>query len=113
MADQHQVNSIIATAICDAGNDQPDHRMDPEEAKQIAKCIIEALTDAGVQIVPRQPKLLVPHAQVSDADGSCLTGRLFLRRLLGRFLCSFFGHLFSRLSWSLCSLGDLLRRFFN
>ena len=52
MADQHQVNSIIATAICDAGNDQPDHRMDPEEAKQIAKCIIEALTDAGVQIVP-------------------------------------------------------------
>jgi len=26
--------------------------MDPEEAKQIAKCIIEALTDAGVQIVP-------------------------------------------------------------
>jgi hypothetical protein len=26
--------------------------MDPEEAKQIAKCIIEALTDAGLQIVP-------------------------------------------------------------
>jgi hypothetical protein len=52
MADQHQVNSIIATAICDAGNDHPGHRMDPEEAKQIAKCIIEALTDAGLQIVP-------------------------------------------------------------
>ena len=26
--------------------------MDPEEAKQIAKCIVEALTDAGLQIVP-------------------------------------------------------------
>jgi hypothetical protein len=52
MADQHQVNSIIAEAICDAGNDHPGHRMDPEEAKQIAKCIIEALTDAGLQIVP-------------------------------------------------------------
>jgi hypothetical protein len=26
--------------------------MDPEEAKQIAKCIIEALTDAGLQVVP-------------------------------------------------------------
>jgi hypothetical protein len=52
MADQHQVNSIIATAICDARNDHPDQRMDPEEAKQIAKCIIEALTEAGLQIVP-------------------------------------------------------------
>jgi hypothetical protein len=26
--------------------------MDPGEAKQIAKCIIEVLTDAGLQIVP-------------------------------------------------------------
>ena len=49
MADQHQVNSIIATAICDSRNDHPDHRMDPEEAKQIAKCIIEALTEAELQ----------------------------------------------------------------
>jgi hypothetical protein len=52
MADQHQVNSIIATAICDARKDHPDHRMNPDEAKQIAKCIIEALSDAGLQIVP-------------------------------------------------------------
>ena len=52
MADQHQVNSIIATAICDARKDHPEHRMKPDEAKQIAKCIIEALTDAGLQIVP-------------------------------------------------------------
>jgi hypothetical protein len=52
MADQHQVNSIVATAICDARKEDPDHRMDPEEAEQIAKCILEALTDAGLQIVP-------------------------------------------------------------
>lgn len=26
--------------------------MDPEEAKQIAKCIVEALSDARFQIVP-------------------------------------------------------------
>jgi hypothetical protein len=52
MADQHQVNSIVATAICDARKEDPDHRMDPEKAKQIAKCIVEALTDAGLQIVP-------------------------------------------------------------
>jgi hypothetical protein len=52
MADPHQVISIRATAICDVRKDHPDDRMDPEEAKQIAKCIVEALTDAGLQIVP-------------------------------------------------------------
>jgi hypothetical protein len=52
MTDQHQVHSIIATAICDALKQDPDHRMDAEEAKQIAKCIIEALSDAGLQIAP-------------------------------------------------------------
>jgi len=38
--------------ICDALKDQPDHWIDPEEAKQIANCLLEALTDAGLQIVP-------------------------------------------------------------
>jgi hypothetical protein len=52
MADPHQAISIMATAICDVRKDPPDYRMDPEEAKQIAKCIVEALTDAGLQIVP-------------------------------------------------------------
>ena len=52
MVDHHQVNSIIATAICDARKNHPDGRMDPEEAKQIAKCIIEALAGAGLEIVP-------------------------------------------------------------
>jgi hypothetical protein len=51
MTDPHQVNSIIATAICDAHKDHPKNRMDPEEAKQMAKGIIEALSDAGFQIV--------------------------------------------------------------
>jgi hypothetical protein len=51
MTDPHQVNSIIATAICDAHKDHQEHRMDPEEAKQIAKGIVEALSDAGFQIV--------------------------------------------------------------
>jgi hypothetical protein len=52
MSDQHQVNSIIAAAISDARKDHPDGRIDPEEAKQVAKCIIEALFSAGLQIVP-------------------------------------------------------------
>lgn len=52
MVDQHQLNSIIATAIGDARKNHPDGRMDPEEAKQIAKCIVEALADAGLEIVP-------------------------------------------------------------
>ena len=51
LTDQHQVNSIIATAIFDAHKDHQEKRMDPEEAKQIAKCIIEALSDAGLHIV--------------------------------------------------------------
>jgi hypothetical protein len=49
MTDEHQVNSIIATALCDASKNHP-WQMEPEQAKQIAKCIIEALADAGLQI---------------------------------------------------------------
>lgn len=52
MTDQHQVNSIIATAICDCRKDHPDQAANGEEAKQIAKCIVEALSDAGLEIVP-------------------------------------------------------------
>jgi hypothetical protein len=52
MSDEHQVNSIIATAIFDARKDHPDGRIDPEEAKRFAKCVIEALSSAGLQIVP-------------------------------------------------------------
>jgi hypothetical protein len=51
LADPHRVNTIIATAICECRKDHPDGRMDPEEAKQIAKCILEALSDAGLQVV--------------------------------------------------------------
>jgi hypothetical protein len=50
MADQHQVNTIIATAICECRKDHPD-QIDPEEAKQMAKCIVAALADAGLAIV--------------------------------------------------------------
>jgi predicted ABC-type transport system involved in lysophospholipase L1 biosynthesis ATPase subunit len=51
LADPHQVNSIISGAICDCRKDHPDGRLDPQEAKQIAKCILEALSDAGLEIV--------------------------------------------------------------
>jgi hypothetical protein len=52
LADPHQALTVIATALCDARKDHPDHTLDPEEAKQIAKCIVEALSDARFQIVP-------------------------------------------------------------
>jgi len=52
MSDEHQVHSIIATAISDSRRDHPDGRIDPEEAKQMAKCIMESLAGAGLQIVP-------------------------------------------------------------
>ena len=51
MADQHQVNTIIATTICDCLKDHPDRRVDPEQAKYLAKCIVAALTDAGLAVV--------------------------------------------------------------
>jgi hypothetical protein len=50
MADDHQTNAIIATAILDSLRDHPDHKLDPEEAKIIAKRILTALEDAGLQI---------------------------------------------------------------
>ena len=52
MTDPYQVNSIIAAAICEARGDHPDKRLDPEEVLRIAKCIVEALTSAGLEIVP-------------------------------------------------------------
>ena len=42
----------MATTICDALRDHPDHRFDPEQAKQIAKSLVEALANAGLKIVP-------------------------------------------------------------
>lgn len=51
MIDQHQVISIIATAICECFKDRPEQEIEPEEAKQIAKRIIEVLSEAGLDIV--------------------------------------------------------------
>ena len=50
MADEHQTNSIIATAILDTVRDHPDHAIEPEEAKLMAKRILAALSDAGLEI---------------------------------------------------------------
>ena len=50
MADQHQVNAIIAAAISECSKAHPEQAIGSEEAKQMAKCIIEALTDAGLEI---------------------------------------------------------------
>ncbi len=50
MDDHHQVNSIIATAICECSGEQAGHKIIPERAKHMAKCIITALTDAGLEI---------------------------------------------------------------
>jgi hypothetical protein len=49
MVDEHHLYSVIAKVICDARKDT-EHQIDPEEAKQMSKCIVEALTDAGFQI---------------------------------------------------------------
>ena len=50
MADEHQTNVVIATAIIESLKDHPDYEPDPEEAKIVAKRILAALEDAGFQI---------------------------------------------------------------
>jgi hypothetical protein len=50
MTDHHQVNSIIATAICECNGERPEDKIAPEQAKQMAKCIVTALSDAGLEI---------------------------------------------------------------
>jgi hypothetical protein len=53
VADPYQMNSKIARAICEARGDHPDQRMDPEEAKQIAKCIVLAQRMPALRSCPR------------------------------------------------------------
>jgi len=50
MADEHQANTIIATTLLDSIRDHPNYNLEPEEAKVIAKCILNALEDAGLRI---------------------------------------------------------------
>lgn len=50
LVDEHQINSLIATAICGCSNVHPEQGISPEQAKQMAKCIVEALADAGLEI---------------------------------------------------------------
>jgi hypothetical protein len=54
LPDPHQVYSIISADICDRREGHPEGGIDPEEAKQIAKCIVEATSDAGLRIVPNE-----------------------------------------------------------
>lgn len=56
MADQHGLYALIAKAICEARKGDPMREMAPEEAKHIAKCVVEALADAGFQITALDKK---------------------------------------------------------
>jgi hypothetical protein len=50
MADEHQTNTIIATAILDSIKSRPPGELNPEEAKMIAKRILAALEEAGLHV---------------------------------------------------------------
>jgi hypothetical protein len=56
LTDQHQVFTIIATAIHEAhAHCAPDGApITPEQSKHLAKCVVEALTAAGLVISPAQ-----------------------------------------------------------
>jgi histidinol-phosphate/aromatic aminotransferase/cobyric acid decarboxylase-like protein len=51
MTDPHQINSIISAAILSCKADTDDQEMDVEKAKHMAKRIVAALTEAGLDIV--------------------------------------------------------------
>ena len=51
MDDPHQINSLIAGTICDCVKEGTKLQVDPDEAKHLAKCILMAITAAGLQIV--------------------------------------------------------------
>jgi hypothetical protein len=51
MTDPHQVNSIISSAIMSCKIESSDAKLDVEEAKHMAKCIVTALTESGFDIV--------------------------------------------------------------
>jgi hypothetical protein len=51
MTDPHQINSLIASAICECRKDHLSGEIDPEEAKTIAKCIVQHLSEAGFEIM--------------------------------------------------------------
>jgi hypothetical protein len=52
MPDPHQVNSLIASAIVECCKHHSAGPIDPEEAKTIAKCIAQQLSDAGFVVAP-------------------------------------------------------------
>jgi hypothetical protein len=56
--DEHQQIALIGTAISEAmtncNAEAP--RLEPEQSKQLAKCIVEALADAGLQIIPAETR---------------------------------------------------------
>lgn len=55
MTDSHQIYSIISTAIVSCKRETEDD-IDVEKAKHMAKCIVAALTDAGLDIVLKDSK---------------------------------------------------------
>ena len=55
MHDTHQVNTIIATTICDFVKNCPGTPIGSEEAKILGKLIVEALSEAGLEIAPSRP----------------------------------------------------------
>lgn len=51
MDDPHQVNTLIAAAICDFFKARADGQIGTEEAKILAKQVVEALNESGLQII--------------------------------------------------------------
>lgn len=61
MSDLHQMHSLIAEAISQCRKDHPQGGILAEEAKVMAKCIVQQLADAGYHISVK--------ADVEDSPG--------------------------------------------
>ena len=50
MVDPHQMHSLIAAAISECRKNHLEGGIHPEEAKVMAKCVVQQLADAGYHI---------------------------------------------------------------
>jgi len=64
--DTHQINTIIATTVCDFFKNYSANPIASEEAKMLGKLIVEALNEAGLEIAPSCPASSPIHPTSQD-----------------------------------------------
>ena len=68
MVDPHQMHSLIAAAISECRKNHPKGEILGEEAKVMAKCVVQQLADAGYHIEVSANKGEASASDRSDAE---------------------------------------------